>query len=93
MITTDLHQDLTRRLLYILHLGFVESRLLALAKRDEQAYDLADVMEVLPSLLSHGEDDARETMDRLLREYKGKYPDSTYDYAKYLDWHPIPKEY
>jgi hypothetical protein len=92
-MTVELQHDLSRRLLYILHLGFVEARLLALANRSQQVYDLADVMEVLPSLLCQEEQQARDAMRSLLQGYKDKYPDSAFDYCKYLDWHPVPEAY
>jgi hypothetical protein len=92
-MTTEIQPDLSQRLLYVLHLGFVETRLLALENRLQQVYDLADVMEVLPSLLCQGEQEARSKMLSLLQGYREKHPDSTFDYSKYLDWHAVPEHF
>jgi len=62
--------DLQRRMLFILHRGLVESRLLAQAGKHEQVYDLADALEPIPGWLAAGTseyvDAVRENLESFL---------------------------
>ncbi len=49
-------EDTRLRLLFILHRGLVEIRLLAGANRSQQAFDLADALELIPGMLKDWHD-------------------------------------
>jgi hypothetical protein len=89
----QLPADLTRKLLYILHMGFVQVRNLALAQDNPQIADLADAMEILPSLMDHWEEDHRELVRFVLRNYQEKYPGGTYDYVGHLEKYEPPERF
>jgi hypothetical protein len=76
---------LQEKLLLILHRALVESRNLALAKRCEQSYELADALEIVPSLMCRWEDAHLDSVRGILRAYQAKYPKSAYDYLSILD--------
>ncbi len=90
---TDLQTDVKRRLLYMLHLGFVETRSLALAQRHQQLFDLADAMELLPGAIDAPTAEQLELIRSSLRGYKGKHPEAAFEYLKYLDWEDIPERF
>lgn len=81
MNATD--QQVSKRLLEILHMGFVEVRSLALAAGDQQIADLADAMEVIPARLNEFTDDDLELFRYALKAYQDKYH-SSYDYPRRL---------
>lgn len=78
--------DLQRRLLFILHRGMVELRLLAQGKRHQQAFDLADALEPLPGWMAAWRDEHLESLRENLATYSRKYPDA-FTYEDYLDKH------
>lgn len=80
--------DRTDRLLYTLHRGLVELRLLALARGDQQSADLADALEDLPEMLRAGDPCVLESAARELARYSLRYH-SNFDYESYLnEGHP-----
>ncbi len=76
---------LQEKLLLIQHRAFVEARNLALAKRSEQIAELADALEILPSLMCRWEDQHLSRLRGILSAYQAKYPRSAYDYVAILD--------
>jgi hypothetical protein len=85
----DTQQDLRKRLLHILHLGFTEARNLALAQGHQQIADLADAMEMLPRLVDECNEDEKELIRFVLKTYEEKYPKSPYNYlARFESWDP-----
>ncbi len=85
-------QDLRKRLLYILHLGFVEARNLALASGNQQIADLADALEILPRFVENCEEEDLELIRFVLKTYQEKYP-SSYDYPARFDLYDPPERY
>jgi hypothetical protein len=90
MNTTE--QELRKRLLYILHRGFVEVRNLALAAGQEQIADLADVMEYLPRFVDKCTEEDLQIIRDELKKYHDKYR-SGYDYPAHLDEYDAPASY
>ena len=87
------NQELNRRLLFILHRGLVEARLVAQAKKPEQLFDLTDALESLPSYMDSWDDRHLETIRFNLRKYREKYPSPSFDYLRYLDVDPPPERF
>jgi hypothetical protein len=89
----ELTQDLSRRLLYILHRGMVEARNLSYAGHSEQVADLADAMEYLPILMLkwNQHSDSWEMVRHVLKTYEDKYPTGRYEYTPYLEQNPLPE--
>jgi hypothetical protein len=85
-------QDLTKRLLFILHLGLVEARNLALAAGHEQLADLADAMELLPRYVNDCSEENLELIRFVLKTYQEKYH-SSFDYPARLDYYDTPERY
>jgi hypothetical protein len=85
--------DLARRLLFILHRGLVEARNLALAQGNEQIAELADALEIVPSLMDHWEDDHLELVRNVLATYQQKYPGGGYDYLGHLERYSPPDRF
>jgi hypothetical protein len=85
-------QDLRKRLLYILHLGFVEVRNLALAAGHEQIADLADALEVLPRFAEECTEEDLDLIRFVLKTYQDKYQ-SVFDYPARFDRYDPPKRY
>jgi hypothetical protein len=77
-------EELRRRLLFILHRGFVETRLLGQAQKHQQVFDLADALETIPGYLDVWEERYLESIRFNLKTYRQKYPGS-FDYLRYLD--------
>jgi len=86
-------QELQRRLLFILHRGLVEARLLAQAKKHQQLFDLTDALESLPSYMDNWEERHLETIRFNLENYRKKHPSSSFDYLRYLDIDPLPERF
>ena len=76
---------LFQKVCYILHRGFVESRLLALQAKHQQLFDLADAFEQIPGFMADWNDDRLEAIRSNLRIYQCKYPPSTFDYLGILE--------
>lgn len=85
-------QELRKRLLHILHLGFVEVRNLALAAGNEQIADLADAMEVLPRFVAECREEDLEIVRFVLKKYQDKHQ-STYDYPTRFEKYEAPERY
>jgi hypothetical protein len=87
--------ELTRRLAFILHRGFVEVRNLAgVPGYERQIHDLADAMEILPRFLSKEPSEEDLEMIRfVLRDYQEKYPKGRYEYLAYLETYEPPERY
>jgi hypothetical protein len=90
MTTTE--QELQKRLLYILHRGFVEVRNLALAAGQDQIADLADVMEFVPRFVNGCTTEDLELLRSEFKRYQDKYR-SSYDYPAHLDEYDVPDSY
>jgi hypothetical protein len=89
----QLPAPLARRLLFILHRGLVETRNLALKHGDKQIADLADALEVLPSLMDRWEDGHLEVIRSILETYQKAFPGSGYDYLGYLENDGAPERF
>jgi hypothetical protein len=76
---------LLRKMCYIFHRGFVEARLLALQKKDEQAHDLADAFEVVPGCLPDWNEESLALVRSYLEPYEKKYGPLAFDYLSILD--------
>ena len=83
-------QELQWRLLFIMHRGFVEARLLAQAQKYQQIFDLADALEPIPSYMYRWEDQHLEAIRFNLRTYQNKHPNSSFDYLRHLEHDPPP---
>ncbi len=90
MTTTD--QELQKRLLYILHQGFVEVRNLALAAGHKQIAELADVMELIPQFVHRRTEENLELIRCELKRYQDKYRSSG-NYPARLDEYDAPASY
>jgi hypothetical protein len=77
--------DIKIRLLFILHRGFVEARLLAGANRANQVFDLADALELIPGMLRDWHEGDLEKVRSLLKTYQSKYPVGGFDFLSRLD--------
>ncbi len=84
--------DLHKRLLYILHLGLVEVRNLALAGGQEQIADLADAMEILPGLVDKGGSDELDLIRNVLKDFQEKYQ-SNYDFPRRFEEYEVPERF
>jgi len=82
--------ELKRRLLFIMHRGLVEARLLAQAQKHQQVFDLADALEPLPGYIEDSETNHLEAIRFNLKTYREKYPSPSFDYLRYLDIDPTP---
>jgi hypothetical protein len=76
---------LFRKICYILHRGFVESRLLALQAKHQQVFDLADALEPIPGFIPDWDEECLDVIRSSLRTYQNKYPPSAFDYLNVLD--------
>ena len=78
-------EPLFRKLCFIFHRGFMESRKLARLKNDEQALDLADTFEVMPGYLPDWNEGSLELIHNHLETYQNKYGSKTFDFLSVLD--------
>ncbi len=78
-----------RRLLYVMHLGCVDARLLAKAGGTTQLYDLMDILELIPSYVVDWSDDSAEILRDEFNRYGKKYPGSR-EYLRFLYEYPLP---
>jgi hypothetical protein len=90
MIATQ--ASLRKRLRFILHRGFTETRNLALAGNHEQISELADAMEILPRYLDECRDEDLAMIRFVLQNYHNKYPQSSYGYLEILEGHEEPPD-
>jgi len=77
--------DIKLKLLFILHQGFVEARLLALAKKHDQLHDLADAMELIPGMMKDWDEHRMGEIRELLKTYQLKHSEWRFDYLARLD--------
>jgi hypothetical protein len=84
--------DLHKRLLYVLHLGLVEIRNLALAASQQRIADLADAMEILPGLLDKGGSEDLDLIRHVLKDYQEKYQ-SNYDFPRRFEEFEVPERF
>ncbi len=83
---------LRKKLLYILHRGLIEFRLLAMSpEKTGQVHDLADALENIPNLIIAWKDSFLEGILRELRTYESRYPDG-FRYSCILEWDEIPED-
>jgi hypothetical protein len=85
--------ELARRLLYIIHLGFVEARLLALGERHQQLFDLADALENFSSYIDTWEENYIDMIRFNLKIYQEKYPGGTFDFLAKLERDQVPNRF
>ena len=80
-----MNQEIKHRLLFILHRGLAEARLLAQAKKHDQLFDFADNFEPIPAYMDNWQDSHLEAIRLNLKTYRSKYPNPAFDYLRYLD--------
>jgi len=73
------------RLLFILHRGWIEARMLTQGQRWQQLYDLTDALEPLPAAMTRWNDDELNATRSNLNAYETKYNESAFKYSQYLD--------
>jgi len=91
MTMTEPNTEIKKRLLFILHLGWVEARELARLKKAEQLYDLADALHPIPGYMSRWRPEYIEAIRFNLKTYCEKYPNAAkrFQYMEFLDkWQP-----
>jgi hypothetical protein len=81
----QIREPLFRKLCFVFHRGFMESRKLARSKNDEQALALADTFEVMPAYLPDWDDERLDLIRSHLKAYQHKYGAETFDYLAVLD--------
>lgn len=84
--------NLERRLLFILHRAFVDTRLLAQAGKMQQVHDLADALEPLPAWLASWKNEYLEAMRSNLEKYAAKYPNAL-GYLDFIDKYDPPDKF
>jgi hypothetical protein len=86
-------RNLDRHLLFVLHRGLVEARLLAQSDQYAQAFDLIDALETLPGMIASDRQIPMDLVRFNFSKYKAKYPQSSFDYLKYLEDVTLPSEF
>jgi hypothetical protein len=86
-------ENLSWRLLYILHFGLTELRKLALAEGQVQSADLADALEILPRYVQHCDPEDLELLRFVLKNYEDKYPGRSFDYLAHLEQYDPPERF
>lgn len=76
-----------QRLLYILHRGWVEARLLAMKGDNKQAEELADMLEIVPSIIAFDKIEDLVLLRQSFQDYSAKFA-SRFDYSALLDSDP-----
>lgn len=76
--------QLLRRMVFIVHRAWIETRLLAKSDKGQQIYDLADVMELVSSVISRLTPEGFLVICDALDKYEKKYPDA-FKYLIYFD--------
>lgn len=85
--------ELIKRLLFILHWGFVELRNRALGRDDAHMADLADAMEILPGMIDRWDESHLDMIKFVLEDFERKHPVGRHDYAKYLSEFAPPEHF
>jgi hypothetical protein len=86
-------EELRRRLLFVVHRGLVEARLLSQARNHAQIFDLADALEPIPGYIANWEDSHLEVIRFNLTKYRNAYPSTSFDYPRYLEVDPPPQRF
>ena len=81
--------DQQRRLLFILHRGLVEMRLLAMAGRMAELRDLADALEPMPAWMANWRPEYWSAVKQNLQTYASAHPDS-FEYLQFLGEYEVP---
>lgn len=89
MNMNNFDKGLLMRLLFILHRGWIEARLLAQGQRWQQLYDLADALELLPSAIAKWTTEELQAVRNNIIKYEKKYPES-FQYSQYFDLNAPP---
>jgi hypothetical protein len=83
--------EIKLRLLFVLHRGLVEVRLLSAAGKADQVFDLADALELIPGMIKNWKDGDLDRVRDLSRVYQSKYPTGGFDFiARLDDASPLP---
>jgi hypothetical protein len=77
--------ELLLRLLFILHRGWIEARMLAQRQAWQQLYDLTDALEPLPAAITRWNDDELNATRFNLTTYETKHNENAFKYSQYLD--------
>jgi hypothetical protein len=78
-------EEIKERLLYILHRGFVEVRLLCSSGRNTQAADLADALELIPGMIKNWHPEDISKIKTLLKTYQDKHTGWGFDFIAQLE--------
>ena len=81
--------DRQKRLLFILHRAIIEARLLALGKKNEQIYELMDILDLIPTCINelfikNEKDSYVDCIRQLFTAYEKKYG-ANFNYIRCLD--------
>lgn len=74
-----------QKICLILQRSLVETRNLALNHESKQIHDLADALEILPSMLAQWEEKNLPRIRDAIATYQGKYKDTSYNYLAILE--------
>jgi len=78
------------KLLFILHRGLVEVRLLTAANKTQQIFDLADALEPIPAMMKDWHENDLSKVRSLLVQYQSKYVGCGFDFVSRLETDPPP---
>jgi len=73
------------RLLFILHRGWIEARMLSQRQQWQQLYDLTDALEPIAASITRWNDDELQTTRTNLIAYETKHSGNSFQYSQYLD--------
>ncbi len=88
-----LDQKMLRRMLFVLHRGLVEARLIAQRDACTQLFDLMDALDPLPGYLNEWTDENLDYIRSNLVAYTDKYGRGSFDYPAYIDQHEPPESF
>ncbi len=74
-----------RKVCYVMHRGFVESRKLAQQAQDQQLFDLADAFEQIPGFVPDLNEECLDQIRSNLGLYQKKYGSKAFDYLGILN--------
>jgi hypothetical protein len=86
-------EELARKLLYLMHLAFVEARALAQCTNNRQLEDLADTFEILPRFVEKCDQAGMESIRSALKKYQESYPHSPYNFLSRFENGHVPDRY
>ena len=81
-----------RRLLFVLHRGLVEIRLLTQSGKTQQAHDLADALEPFPGWIAAWKGEYLEAARSNLETYAAKYSDA-FRYIDFIEKYEPPSAF